>query len=396
MTPTRAGIGREPPPRSALSITVRIVLVAVGFRLASAAVAFLANVTLPDRIDQRFSVFASPNAFWDTFARYDSGWYSGIAARGYAYVEGGRSNLAFFPLYPLLMRWGGWALGGEQQHFYLAGVVVSWLAFAAAMVLVYRLARLDLAHAAALRCTAYAAVFPSAYFFGVAYSESLFYCGLVGAVLALRTRRYGWAVVAGAAMTATRVNGVMFVPALAWIAWQSAEPSRSGRVRALAAAAGAGLGFAAYCAYNYLLSGDPLAWYHSIQRWGYYPGGNPASGLVAIARALLTRPYQFLSTEAMAPYDAINATMAIAVLVLVPFVWRRLGFGYALVIALGLVLPLSTGQFEGLGRYCSVLFPVSIWLGGMQGEARHLGLMAALAMFYALALALFVNVHPLF
>ena len=61
-----------------------------------------------------------------------------------------------------------------------------------------------------------------------------------------------------------------------------------------------------------------------------------------------------------------------------------------------LLLPLSSGQFEGLGRYCSVLFPLPILFGSLRGETRHLGLMTGFVMFYTLGLVLFGNVHPLF
>jgi hypothetical protein len=387
------------PPRSAQSwwpIEARIVGVAIGFRVVSALVAFFVSITFPLNANQGFSVYRTPHAFWDTFARYDAGWYNQIATAGYAYAAGGRNNLAFFPLYPLLMRWGGRLLGGEQQDFYFAGIIVSWVAFAAAMPLLYRLARLDLSHESALRAVGYAAVFPSAYFFGVVYSESLFYLGLVGAVLALRMRHWLWAAIAGAVMTATRVNGIMFIPALAWIAWQQGTAVPSDRVKAALAVVGACGGFVAYCLFNYSISGDPFAWYHAITHWGYQPGGNPVGGLFAIGRALTTRFYQFLATENMAPFDTLNAGLAAAVLVTVPFVWRRFGFAYASILILGLILPLSSGQFEGLGRYCSVLFPVPMLLASSPGETRHLGLIAGSAMLYALGLALFVNVHPLF
>ena len=125
--------------------------------------------------------------FWDRFARWDSGWYYGIASGGYNYVEGGRNNLAFFPVYPQLMGMLGRAMGGAQQDFYFAGILISWLSFAMAMPLLYRLARFDLPHQRRVRATMYAAVFPSAYFFGVVYSEALFLLTLVGAALAMRT-----------------------------------------------------------------------------------------------------------------------------------------------------------------------------------------------------------------
>jgi hypothetical protein len=115
-----------------------------------------------------------------------------------------------------------------------------------------------------------------------------------------------------------------------------------------------------------------------------------------MATALLTRPYQFLSGEPMAPYDTMNALSAAAALAIVPLVWHRFGFGYAVIVLLGLILPLSSGQFEGLGRYTSVLFPLPLFLGSLDGETRHVVLTAAAAMLYTLGLVLFTNVHPLY
>lgn len=385
-----------PRPRSiALSIEAKIVILALCFRLAGAAVGFIANVTIPDYQNQGFTVLKEPNAFWDRFARWDSGWYHGIASGGYKYVEGGRSNLAFFPVYPQLMGVLGRAMGGAQQDFYFAGILISWLAFAAALPLLYRLARLDLSHEQATRVTVYAAVFPSAYFFGVVYSESLFLLALVSAALALRSKRWIWAAVAAAIMTATRVNGVMFLPALALIGWDAASTGRERRSAVAAALAGT-IGIAGYSWFVYSVSGNPFEWYDSITRWGYHPGGNPLSGLVSIAQQLMSRPIEFIATEPMAPYATLNAMAATAALFAVPFIWDRFGRGYAAIVVLGLLLPLSSGQFEGLGRYCSVLFPLPILFGSMRGETRHLGLIIGFVLFYTLGLVLFGNVHPLF
>ena len=379
-----------------LPIEVRIIILALCFRLVGAAVGFLANVTIPDFQDQGFSVMERPNPFWDRFARWDSGWYHGIASNGYQYVEGGRSNLAFFPVYPQLMGVLGRAIGGAQEDFYFAGILISWVAFAIAMPLFYRLARLDLPHDGAVRATVYAAVFPSAYFFGVVYSEALFLLTLVGAVLAARSRQWWWAAAAAAVMTATRVNGVMFLPALALIGWDAAGPSKRDRSLALAASAAGLIGIGGYSAYVYAVSGNPFEWYDSITRWGYSPGGHPLTSLIAIADQLLQRPYPFIVGQPMAPYDTLNALMATGALIAVPFIWLRLGRGYAAVMVLGLLLPLSSGQYEGLGRYCSVLFPLPIWLGSFQGETRHMGLITGFVLFYALGLVLFGNVHPMF
>jgi Mannosyltransferase (PIG-V) len=379
----------------ALPIEARILVLALCFRLVGASVGFIANVTIPDYQNQGFTVLKEPNPFWDRFARWDSGWYYGIASGGYKYVEGGRNNFAFFPVYPQLMGALGRAMGGAQQDFYFAGILISWLAFAAAMPLLYRLARFDLSHEQATRVTIYAAVFPGAYFFGVVYSEALFLLALVSTALALRSKRWIWAAVAAAVMTATRVNGVMFLPALALIGWDAASTDRERRWALGAALAGlAGIG--GYSLYVNSVTGDPFEWYDSITRWGYQPGGNPLSGLVAIAQELMTNPIEFIATDRMAPYNTLNAMAAAGALIAVPFIYMRFGRGYAAIVVMGLLLPLSSGQFEGLGRYCSVLFPLPILFGSMRGETRHLGLMAGFVMFYTLGLVLFGNVHPLF
>ena len=395
------------PPRSiarprartrslAASIDAKILIVALCFRLAAATVGFLANVTIPDYQDQGFTVLERPNPFWDRFARWDSGWYYGIAAKGYHYVEGGRSNLAFFPVYPGLMAGLGRVLGGAQEDYYFAGILISWLSFAMAMPLLYRLARFDLPADAARRATIYATVFPSAYFFGAVYSEALFLLTLVSAALAFRARAWTWGALAAIVMTATRVNGVMFLPALALLGWDAAADSRRDRRLALTAAAVGLIGIGSYSIFVYSISGHPFEWYASITRWGYRPGGNPLAGLFAIAQQLLTRPYEFIVTERMAPYDTLNAVLATGALLSVPFIWMRFGRGYAAVVILGLLLPLSSGQYEGLGRYCSVLFPLPILFGSLKGETRHLGLLTSFVLFYTLGLVLFGNVHPLF
>jgi hypothetical protein len=372
-----------------------IFIAAILFRVFSAVLAFLANLVFSQYQDQGFGVFRHDHLFWDAFARYDAGWYHGIASQGYAYGEGGRTNLAFFPVYPLLMRGGAWVLGGRQQDYYFAGIVISWLAFAAAMTILYRLALLDLPRVAALRAVMYAAAFPFAFFFGMVYSESLFFLALVATAYALRTQRWLAAAVAGAIMTATRVTGVMTVPGLALIAWRASGSDRRRELKAAGAIAGGLSGIGLYCLFNFQLSGKPFAWYDSITYWGYQPGGNPFGSVARLLLSLATRPYQFL-LERMAPYDTLNALAALGALALTPVIWRRFNAGYALIVIAALLLPLSSGQFEGLGRYTSVLFPVALALASFAGETRHHVMLAASASLYALGLAMFATVHPLF
>lgn len=381
--------------RLAGSPLLRVVLLAIAIRLVSSLLGFGANLVFPDRA-QQFTVYGRPHYFVDALARWDSGWYVGIARDGYAYVAGGRSNLAFFPAYPTAMRYAGYLLGGRTEDFFLGGVLVSWVAFTGAMVMLWKLARLDLSAEDADRAVLYAAVFPFAYFFGLAYSESLFLLLMVTTAWAVRTRRWVVAGLVGAVAMVSRVNAVMALPALAWLAWRAAERDRHEMVSAGLALTTMAAGFAGWCGYTYMLSGNPLEWMASIRRWDYHPGQMPWEPFLAVFASLWARPYEFLATEAMAPYDTLYGLAAFVLVAATPFVWRRFGAGYGLFLAANLALPLSSGVFEGLGRYCAVLFPFSIWLAATVRSATvHGFLLFVMAAIYMWGLSMFVNVHPI-
>jgi len=378
-------------------IIVRIVLCAIGFRVVSAVIGLLVNVTFPLAAPQQFQVFAAgPSPFWDALARYDSGHFENIAWSGYAPVAGGRSNIAYFPVYPMLIRLVGGVFGRHHAIYYLSAVGVAWICFVLAMVALYRLAALDLPREQAQRAVLLAAVFPFAFFFGAAYSESTFLLFTVLAFYLLRTRRWIAAGICGALATATRVPGIFMLPALAWVAARSAEPNRRDRAWAAVAVVLAAIGFGAYCLYVYSLTGNPFEWAATLERWGYHPGGAPWSAPAALVRNLATHPYRYLTTDRMAPYDTLYGVTGLAFLGATPFVWRRFGAGYGLYMLLNLLLPLSSGVFEGVGRYCSVLFPCFIWLAAIRSRTLAACLAVSFALFYTLGLALFTTIHPLF
>jgi hypothetical protein len=111
--------------------------------------------------------------------------------------------------------------------------------------------------------------------------------------------------------------------------------------------------------------------------------------------ALITRPIQYLSTDHMAPYDTLNGLAATVVAVSIPFVGSRLGLGYALFMLCNLALPLSSQSLEGMGRYCTVLFPFYLWLASFKSALVHSSTLIVFSMLYVLCLALFANIHPL-
>jgi hypothetical protein len=404
---------------------LRIAVAALGVRVVTAILALFIVLAFPldHPISPESTMWGRPSPFWDTFVRHDSGWYFDIARKGYDFsgaMAGGRSNIAYAPVYPLLMRYVGRLFGRAPGHVYLGGIVVSWASFVLAMIVLSRLAALDLGDRHPERAALLTAIFPFAFFFGAVYTESTFLLFTVVSFYCFRTRRWAAAGASGAIATATRLTGILMWPALAWTAWRAlrsgaerpgptghgaqSAPARarsSGRAEGAAAAAAlavAALGFGGYCFYVYLHTGDPFLWAAALTRWGrgYQPGGAPWSAPWSLAHALATHPYVFLTSSPMALYDALYGVAALLFVAATPFVWRKLGAGYGLFMALNLYVPLSSGTFEGLGRYCSVLFPCFIWLGSIESRRVFVGLVVGFAMFYTLGLALFVTLRPLF
>jgi hypothetical protein len=381
---------------AARSATFRIVTFALGVRIFTAFMAFIVNIVFPLAQRQQFTVLDRTHLLWDTFARYDSGWYFGIARHGYEFVEGGRSNLAFFPVYPLLMRYLGLAFGGGRQNLYMAGVIISWVAYVLAMLMLYRLGRTYMSRAAAERAVVFASVFPFAFFYGVVYSEALFLLFTLTAFYGFRTKRWWLGAAAGALACATRVNGIMALPALALMAWQSAGKEPALRKRAIAAVAIVPVGLVLYSAYVDTLSGSYLEWSYSIRRWNYDIAGSPLKGFSYVVSQLLARPYEYMTTEPMAPYDILHGLTAVAFILSLPLVGRLVGAAFVIHMVLNLWLPLSSGVFEGVGRYCAVLFPFYFVAATVRPAILRRGLLVASAALYMLCMSLWVNLHPIF
>ncbi|MCL4528763.1 MAG: hypothetical protein M1282_05060, partial [Chloroflexi bacterium] len=131
----------------------------------------------------------------DIFARWDSRWYFSIIKDGYqAPVQWGTSysNMAFFPLYPYLVKSLGWfGLDLPNGYYILVGLILSNLCFLASAVLLYKLiiGPLGFRHATAQRTLGLLLVFPASFFFASFYPESLFlFLTLAAFTLALQEK----------------------------------------------------------------------------------------------------------------------------------------------------------------------------------------------------------------
>ncbi|HYI12106.1 MAG TPA: hypothetical protein VEK57_23840 [Thermoanaerobaculia bacterium] len=277
----------------------------------------------------------------------DAWWYRSIANDGYVSRAdaAGVPNYAFFPLYPLLVRATG------SSEFAISGMILSNLAFACALVLLGHVAlRSGLDEDDAERAIFLLAFFPTSYFCSLPLPESLFLALSLGSVLAALRMRWGVAGLLGGLAALTRVPGILLLLPLALIYLHSGERSRAKALWLFLVP----LGTAAFMTYLYVHTGNALAFVAIQQNWSRKAG------------AFWTPLVNYLARPDVAgePWNLIGLNFAFAVLLLAAacgLLWQRrwdLG-AYALASVL---LPLSTGSLQSLGRYAVVVFPVYLWL----------------------------------
>jgi hypothetical protein len=322
----------------------------------------------------------------DIWSLWDSGWYLEIASFGYSterisdlpkFVEAGQFNYAFFPFYPLLMRWVGVVVGSP----YVGGLIVSNVSLIVACLFLYKLVmNQENDQAAGIRAVKYLFLMPAAFVFTGIFSESTFVMLLLGSFYFAAKRRWFWAGAFGFLMGLTRGIGVFMVVPLGLEYLRSigfnfrdfADTIRPCGWNLGNAFGSAGrfcrnnlmkvradflllllipAGFFVYYGYIHISSQGSLN-YFSVQKavgW-YLTATNP---FVLLYESLLRPQWMFQF------YGALFSSLSLLALAAS---FRRLRFSHFVAGALLIVVPLCSGQAKLLSmqRFLIVVFPLMI------------------------------------
>lgn len=143
------------------------------------------------------------------FANWDSGWYVSIAEKGYIYLNAGTiTNVVFFPLYPLLMRFISKLSGLDTL---LAGIIISLISITLAVWYLYLLTKKDYGETIAWQTIIFLLIFPSSIFFSFVYTESLFICLVVMSFYYIREERLALVGILGFLIALTKPWGVIII-----------------------------------------------------------------------------------------------------------------------------------------------------------------------------------------
>jgi hypothetical protein len=318
--------------------------------------------------------YGNPQSIVDLFFRWDSGWYLSIVQNGYSYSPGKASNVAFFPLYPLLVKFFSFGIADIR----ITGIVLSNVALVLATIYLFRLIQLDYANTKIpLNSVFFALIFPASFFFSIFYAEGLFLFLTVACFYYARRKRWLLSSMFGFLAALTRALGVfIFLPVLfEYLFPISIRDFRLGMIKKdVLCLLLIPAGLLTYMAYLYVEFKEPLAFLKAEAAWsrGF------SSGLLTLQNALNYDPfYRFV----------FLGFVALSLLLLVFLIVSKVRTSYILYAAIELFFLLSSTLLESFPRYISVLFPMYL---GFALMARNRFWEQSIKMFSVAFLALFV------
>lgn len=290
-----------------------------------------------------------------TWSNFDGVHYLSIAINGYI------TEARFFPLFPVLI----FLLSFGNLFFpatYLIALILPCILFFCALIIFYKLLRIDYPDKISFETIVYVLIFPTAFFFASVYTESLF---LMLSVLSFYLARKGnWlgAVAAGSLLVLTRLVGIFIIPALLIEYFSQNKKLRPKNfVEIFAIIFFTPLGLIFYSLF-------------SLQKWGdylYFLNTHAELGNSRSAENLIF-PVQtvFRYMKIFSSFPVIQFEWWVALLELSAFLFglillfiarkKKIRTSYFIFALFVFLLPAFSGTFSGLPRYLIVVFPIFI------------------------------------
>lgn len=296
-------------------------------------------------------------------AAWDSEYYLGIAVGGYDDPLAGTvktqsssapiiKNYSFFPLYPFLMSlvkepmvWIGMRPIAAAA---IAGSVLSLLGTLAGMFALYQLTRDQLDESGAERAVFYMLIFPTAFFFGMIYTEGLFIGMAFWSLVLAKRGHWFWAGLLGLFAAWTRAHGAALAVPLAFLWWQQTDksdwPAAFENWRWWAQGAASALPLAGYAVWRM----SPLGQGWALLQPDYY-----GRGIFALSSTINSISYMF-GHAADHPSAIVYLTIEFAsvLLALIASIWLLRRDAPVGLFSLAVVLlSLFSGSFQSQARY---------------------------------------------
>ena len=290
-----------------------------------------------------------PNVLTEGLIAWDGTWYRDIALHGYNTVA--PEGLRFFPLFPLLGRVGSILTLGRTDIalILIANVASLLLAIAIRRLVIFERGSKELAN----RAVWMVCLFPGAFVLAWGYAESLWVLAAVVGFWAIRTRRWGWAIVAGLVLGFSRPLGIAFAAPVAielLRVWRQSKNTERA------------FGVAAVCS-PFVATGAYLLWVNRVfgDAWLPFSVQNTLRGTsVNPISRIWDGLSQMLGSNRLS--DGLHIPFALAFVVLLVLTFRWWPLSYGIFSAIILCAALGAENLNSLERYGINAFPLALTL----------------------------------
>lgn len=314
-----------------------------------------------------------PKWFW-SFANFDGIHYLSISRYGYAGLIG--FEQVFFPLYPLLIK--SLYLIIPLINSLVVGLFLSNIFFLLSFGIFAKLIRLDYKQKSIKWAILFLIAFPTSFYFGSLYTESLFFLLIISSFYAARRKLWWLAGILGGFASATRFVGIFLLPALIWEWYQcKINPSTDGQKSLSRRQAGkiknifcilhspilylVPLGLLSYMLYLQLKFGDYLYFWHAQPVFGAERSGS----LIVFPFQVVWRYFKIFISLPLSEYKLWVAmfefaSFLIALTGLVLAHRQKIRPSYLIFSWLAFITPILTGTLSSMPRYILIIFPMYV------------------------------------
>lgn len=302
-----------------------------------------------------------PSWFWG-FGNFDGVHYLTIAMRGYL----AEFTQVFFPLYPLLIKLLVWLFSIKTQlGFFLVGFAVSNLFFLFSLFLLTKLFRLDYSREDSLKAIILITAFPTSFYFGSIYTESLFLALVLLTFIFLRKGNFLAAGFFASFASATRILGfflffVIIIELYLKIARKGLSFKGKKALIYTLSVLISPLGLISYMVYLQYKFNNPIFFLTAQEAFGAERNSQP----FILLPQVVYRYIKILLTVNPQTPQFFNAFLELffssVVLFYLVIFFKKIRFSYWFFTFCAFLIPTLTGTFSSMPRYvlmCFLLIP---------------------------------------
>ncbi|MBD3250108.1 MAG: hypothetical protein GF381_00870 [Candidatus Pacebacteria bacterium] len=354
----------------------KIIVLFLGWRSLLFLVAFLANRVLEYKPSFPYSLKLASTGLpsWVySWANFDGVHYLTIVDKGY---KGTGLIQAFFPVYPVLTRWlnkliklsGLAEFTGWTGSTIISGLLISNLFFVLALILGYLLIERYHDRKIAFVSVLIMLFWPTSFFFGALYTESLFLSLVFASFLIIGLEKNTISAVLGGLSSGVRLIGAALFPALSLELWLQGKKKLFSYLPLILSLAGL-VGFMIYLQQTF---NDPFYFFNVQSEFG---AGRQES--IILLPQVFYRSFKILLTARPFnwKYFSYVQDLVFSLIGLFGLVigWFRIRRSWILFGAISFLLPTLTGTLSSMPRYLLVVFPVFVWLATLlQKKKKYL------------------------